>query len=610
MRVGIRTKQVAGVMAIVGLSLTLLGGWYLASLTEILLESSRSRARIVANIIYQRTFTVYNASTGDPVAALRDDDGLRNILESYVFGENMLYASICDADNRVLVDMDPTRVDTMLTAVTSANNLDDLIDRQGPLARFRAIWQRDPGKFEFVMPLTPDPRQGSIRISVSTWLLKAELTQRLKTPLFGAAAVLIASIVVAIFLAQLVLRPIHVIRSGLARLGRGELDVNVELPPDAELADLGASFRQVTARLAADRSDREGKHAIESFVEQLEDAVALFGPDGALRFSNAAMDTALGLPAETPHDPPPDATVQSLLPADHPYRVTVEAALAGRPTDAAATAVPDAGQRLVTASLVPGADGAPLGVLLVSRNLAYISQVESTLSYSRKLSALNRLTAGIAHEIKNPLNATMIHLELLRMELADREQPLEHVNVIARQVRRLDEVVQGFLRFTRPEDLHLRAVDLGGVFDQIRPIVEAEAQKNRVEIAVNLPRGLPPIEGDATLLEQAFLNLALNACQAMPEGGRLTVSAQAEPARRISIDVEDTGTGIAPEHLSKIFDLYFTTKADGSGIGLSLVFRTVQLHNGEIEVQSTLGHGTRFRIHLNQAAHMLQAAGG
>ena len=140
------------------------------------------------------------------------------------------------------------------------------------------------------------------------------------------------------------------------------------------------------------------------------------------------------------------------------------------------------------------------------------------------------------------------------------------------------------------------------MFEQIRPIVEAEAEKHRVEVAVDVPPGLPPIEGDATLLEQAFLNLALNACQAMPEGGRLTLTAQAAPARRISIDVEDTGTGIAPEHLSKIFDLYFTTKPHGSGIGLSLVFRTVQLHNGEIEVQSTLGHGTRFRIHLNQAA--------
>jgi signal transduction histidine kinase len=148
------------------------------------------------------------------------------------------------------------------------------------------------------------------------------------------------------------------------------------------------------------------------------------------------------------------------------------------------------------------------------------------------------------------------------------------------------------------------------VFEQIRPIVEAEAQKHQVEVALNLPQELPPVEGDATLLEQAFLNLALNACQAMPEGGRLTVTAQVEPTRRIVVDVEDTGTGIAPEHLSKIFDLYFTTKAHGSGIGLSLVFRTVQLHNGEIDVQSTLGHGTRFRVHLNQAARMFQTAGG
>jgi signal transduction histidine kinase len=610
MRVGIRTKQVAGVMALVTLAVLVLGGWYLALLTQIMLEAARSRAELVAHVIYQRTFTVYNGSSGDPIAALREDSGLRNILESYQYDEILDDAAICDVDDGVLVHLDAARIGQTFVPVTPSNDLNDLIDRQGFLARFNAIWQKSPGKFEYKKALTSDPRQGSIRITVNTWLLRNELFQHLKTPLFGAAAVLIASIVVAVFLAQLVLRPIHVIRSGLARLGRGEHDVNVELPQDAELADLGKSFRQVTARLAANRSDSDERQVIESFVEQLEDAVAVFGSDGTLRFSNAAMDTALGLPSGDQNDAPPDSKLQALLPADHPYRLAVEAALAGKPTDATATTVPDAGQRLVTASLVPGTDGAALGVLLVSRNLAYISQMESTITYSRKLTALNRLTAGIAHEIKNPLNATMIHLELLRMELADREQPLEHVNVIARQVRRLDEVVQGFLKFTRPEDLHLRAVDLGGVVDQIRPIVEAEALKHRVEFSVDLPFDLPPVEGDATLLEQAFLNLALNACQAMPEGGHLTISAQVEPARRISIDVEDTGTGIAPEHLSRIFDLYFTTKAHGSGIGLSLVFRTVQLHNGEIEVQSTPGHGTRFRVHLNQAASISQTVGG
>ena len=612
MRVGIRTKQVAGVMAIVSLALAVLGGWYLASLTEILLESARSRARMFAHTIYERTFTVANRTGVDPVSALRDDDGLRSILASYVFGENIVDASIVDTHNRVIVASDPARVGDTLPAISPANDLDDLMDRQGNLAQLRAVLQRDPnttGDFALVLPLTPDGSQGTIRITVSTWLLRDELFKHLRGPLFAAALVLIASLVVATFLAQLVLRPIHVIRTGLARLGRGEVDVDVELPPDAELTDLGASFKQVTARLA-DRSGRDDQRALESFVEQLEDAVAVFAPDGRLSFSNAAMDAALGLSPEPDFDAPANLTLQSLLPAEHPYRMAVERALASGDVEPVTADIPDAGQRLVSASLVPGGGGAPLGVLLVSRNLAYISQVESTLSYSRKLSALNRLTAGIAHEIKNPLNATMIHLELLRMELADRQQPLEHVNVIARQVRRLDEVVQGFLKFTRPEDLQLRAVDLAGVIDQIRSVVQAEAGKHHIQLAVNVPGELPPVEGDATLLEQAFLNLALNACQAMPQGGQLTISAKVAPARRIIVDVEDTGTGIAPEHLSRIFDLYFTTKAHGSGIGLSLVFRTVQLHNGDIEVVSTPDHGTRFRIQLNQAVRVPQAAGG
>ena len=111
---------------------------------------------------------------------------------------------------------------------------------------------------------------------------------------------------------------------------------------------------------------------------------------------------------------------------------------------------------------------------------------------------------------------------------------------------------------------------------------------------------LPDINADPGMLQQAVLNLALNACQSMTGGGTLRLSARGISRRRVEIDVEDTGSGIAPEHLQKIFDLYFTTKSDGSGIGLSMVYRTVQLHDGEIEVQSTPGTGTRFRILLPQ----------
>jgi signal transduction histidine kinase len=263
--------------------------------------------------------------------------------------------------------------------------------------------------------------------------------------------------------------------------------------------------------------------------------------------------------------------------------------------------IPGGGERLVLTDVVADADGRPLGVLLVARNQAYLSHVESTLRYSRKLAALSRLTAGIAHEIKNPLNAAMIHLELLRMRLAEAPEALENLSVIASQVRRLDEVVQGFLKFTRPEDLALKPVPLAPLIDELMPIILAEAGKSQIDVRVDLPADLPPVNGDASLLSQAFLNLALNACQAMPQGGRLRIAARSLSGRRIEITFEDTGVGISPQNLQRIFDLYFTTKERGSGIGLSLVYRTVQLHDGEIEVQSTPGSGTTFRIVLAEA---------
>ena len=227
--------------------------------------------------------------------------------------------------------------------------------------------------------------------------------------------------------------------------------------------------------------------------------------------------------------------------------------------------------------------------MLVARNLDYMTQVRSSFSYSQKLAALSRLSAGVAHEVKNPLNATVIHLELLKQQLSSSDLPLamEHLSIITAQIRRLDEVVQGFLRFIRPEDLKLQPVSLLSLVDAIMPVVAAEAAKHGVDVAVDVPSDLPVVNVDPGVLQQALLNLALNGCQSMPQGGRLRISAAAVRGRRVEVLCEDNGVGIAPEHLNKIFDLYFTTKEHGSGIGLSIVYRAIQLLDGEIEVQST-----------------------
>ncbi len=273
---------------------------------------------------------------------------------------------------------------------------------------------------------------------------------------------------------------------------------------------------------------------------------------------------------------------------------------------------------------IAGTDGGLVGVLLVSRNLAYLSRMQATIAYSRKLVALGRLTAGIAHEVKNPLNAMMIHLELLRTKIrggalmaagaggggvATARRPaaagesgiLQHVEVIESEIRRLDEVVQGFLKFTRPEDLRLQAVRVSALFDEILPVVEPEARNHGVRVIVECPASAPAVNGDAAMLRQAFLNLAINACQAMPDGGTLRMSCAAAARERVEVRIEDTGVGIPPDHLGRIFDLYFTTKDHGTGIGLSMVYRIIQMHDGEVEVQSTPGRGTTFTILLPRA---------
>jgi signal transduction histidine kinase len=603
----LKTKQVAGVTVIVGLAVIAVSVWYVSSLASIWLSEADARAELIYQTAYQRAFDVVatapatapaaDDTPGEPLATrlqnlIASDSGLQTILQASLYSPEVLYAAIVDTDDKVIVTSDLGRKGSIMN--DPVESIDTLLT-QGPIAKARAIYTKGGKLFEYRKELLLGTAQfGTVRVGISTLLIRGELDRQMRTPLIASAVAIVLASLVAMLLTQLTLRPIHVIRSGLARLGRGELDVSVDLPGDAELAALGDSFKAVSARLAADREAIEGQRAtLESVVDNLEDAVALFSPTGMLLFANAAMQPVLS--AES-------GQLGQLLPPSHPYRIAVETALASRESLQPATVQVQGGDRLLMAHPVLDADGDLLGVMVVARNLTYLSQVESTLSYSRKLAALGRLSAGIAHEVKNPLNATMIHLELLKMQLVDRPTSLEHVAVIAAQMRRLDEVVQGFLKFTRPEDLQLRPVDIAPLIEELMPVISAEAGNHGIEVRLEFPSDLPPANADSGLLQQAFLNLALNACQAMPNGGRLRIAASRTAARQIAVVFEDTGVGIAPENLARIFDLYFTTKEHGSGVGLSLVYRTIQLHDGEIEVQSVPGRGTTFRVLLREAA--------
>jgi signal transduction histidine kinase/HAMP domain-containing protein len=651
MRLGIKGKQVLGVALIVGLAVVAVSALSLASLTRVSLQESRERGRLIVNAIYHRAFKVVEGRD-DPGAALREDPGLRSILESSLYPAGVTYAAIVGVDGNVVADSDPTREGTKLT---SAGDMDDLLARNG-FSQLRTIYSPEGQTLEVREPLRFGGAEfGSIRVGVSTVLMRKGIQDALVPALGAAGGALLVAIAVAMFFANLILRPIHVLRSGLTRMARGEFGVKLDLPQQDEFGELGTFFNTVSAQLSADRTHLTGQVAkLESAVEHLEDAVALFNPEGELLFANPAMRATL------PADPLARA-VDDLLPAGHPYRGVVEQTLATRqscgPTSAS-VALPDGreaeqashagGERLIMTHAIKDVDDRLLGVMLVARNLEYLGRVQSTINYSRKLAALGRLSAGVAHEVKNPLNAMMIHLALLKQKLlagseeVEAPQPADdgplaartalggsvprpdgseppaagrrvatsgldvtgaiaHTAIIAGEIRRLDEVVQGFLKFTRPEDLRLQPLDVAALVDDVVRVVEPEAHKAGVTLVNDCGPDDPDINGDPAMLRQAVLNLALNACQAMPHGGVLRFACAAAHGRRVALTVEDSGVGIKPQDLDKIFDLYFTTKERGSGIGLSMVYRIVQIHDGEIEVHSTPGRGTTFRLLLPQA---------
>jgi signal transduction histidine kinase len=625
MRLGIKGKQVLGVTSIVATVVVLLNVWYLRELARVSLEESLARAEFVADAIYQRAKGVVDAGPDASARyqALRADPGLRSILEASLNDRTISFAAIADVQGLAVAHSDPGLEGR---ALPTGGDLSALVTRPS-LSQLLAVYTGQGQNFEFRLPLRVEDRDfGSIRIGVSTILIRTR-SYAWTTAFEAAGGALAIAVFGAMVLAQILLRPIHVIRGGLTRLGRGELGVRLDLGQDDEFGELGSFFNTVSAQLSADRSQMAGQVAnLESAVQHLEDAVAIVNPRGELLFANPAMRALLP-------DAAPGISLKELVAADHPLRSLPEQTLVSRGSrgPVSATFVDPRGEsqeRLLMTHAIHDSGGALVAVMLIARDLAYLSQVQSTIRYSRKLAALGRLSAGVAHEVKNPLNAMMIHLELLRQQFGagttaaataggrralaavavetpvqapfDTGQALEHLEVIATEIHRLDEVVQGFLKFNRPEDLALQPVAVATLVGEVVAIVRPEAERARVALVVD-PMDVPDVNGDRTMLRQAFLNLALNACQAMPDGGTLSIHAEEARGRRVSISFADTGVGIKPEHLARIFDLYFTTKEKGSGIGLSMVYRTVHLHDGEIEVQSTPGAGTTFRLLLPQA---------
>ncbi|MDD2708424.1 MAG: ATP-binding protein [Verrucomicrobiae bacterium] len=240
--------------------------------------------------------------------------------------------------------------------------------------------------------------------------------------------------------------------------------------------------------------------------------------------------------------------------------------------------------------------------LLIVRDVTEANRQAALTTESERLDAITNLAAGVAHEIGNPLNSLHIHLQLIDRELRHLETPgrdkLErHLKVCRDEITRLDQIVNQFLKAFRPTKPQLEPCQPNEILEQVLEVLAPEIANRDLLIEKDLPKGLPLILADRNQLKQAFFNIIRNGIHAMTKGGILHFHTELA-ANRILFTFRDTGGGIAPETLQRIFDPYFTTKREGSGLGLMIVERVIREHGGLLEVSSEQGRGTTFRIYL------------
>ena len=613
----LKTKLVLAITTLVLLISGLLSLVYVSQLLHASVQQSYDTNKMIANQVHlavkDALVTGLKDRKFDPTKpyelsdlaaeAMRGSEPLHVVIDSvYRYSPTINDINIADTTSRILLSTDPESQDKPLPSRPDFNQLKNA----NPIRLISGVMFGRPKVFDVGLSLDRNDQPFlTIHVGVRTTFLREEYSPWIfeAASLMGIA--LGIALLVAFLLSNLALRPLEDISRQLdywtsGAGGNPEDDAAARTGQDTP-ARVSTKIEQIGQRM---RNVEEVFSALKDNLDQilgnLQDGILLFTSEGravlvseaARRFLQVERGKVLGLLASEIFDRSTrlGKTLKDAFDSRVPLVKEEVRTETGRRIQASLEFIHDE----------IGRQG--LGALVTLRDLESMEEIESELELSRRMAAIGRLTSGVAHEVKNPINAIVVHLELLRNKLGDPNAPgIRHLEVIEAEIRRLDRVVQTLVDFSRPVELQLREQDLRGVIGDLMALATEELSTRNVILIDQMPAKPVMTNVDADLLKQAALNVIENGAQAMPEGGKLEVTLEIDRKSAI-IRIADEGVGIPDEIRDRIFDLYFTTKSGGSGIGLAMTYRILQLHHGGVEVQSREDRGTEFRLRIPLAA--------
>jgi PAS domain S-box-containing protein len=526
--------------------------------------------------------------------SLQSDPGLNSLLQSDVGYSPIVYdVSIVDTSNISLLHTDS---DQQGQQAPDRPQFED-IQRGGFWQQIRIVYGA-PKVYEIRLPLQrADAPFGDVRVGLSTVLLKSELQPQLNHAIAFSAIAIFASLLLAAGLSNFALRPLKAIDRRLDRMTAGDIEAVPENEPrrtdeygvvTTKIDRLGRQMRDVKEVFSA------LKENLDQIMANLQDGLMLFTKDSRVVLVSASAEQFVGRPRReilgchvsevfSDYTPLSRLVLRAFERHDSVAQSEVEN-VQGHRTEVSLDFIEERGEKI--------------GALLTMRDAESVHTIENEIELSRRLAAIGRLTSGVAHEVKNPINAIVVHLEVLREKLQELDPDTRrHMDIIGSEIQRLDRVVSTLVDFTRPVELRLADTDLRSIVEDVAMLASPEAAKHDVTIERHASVQPLPVKVDADLVKQAVLNVVLNGLQAMSAGGVLRITTLREDGTA-QVTVQDQGGGIPPTIHDKIFNLYFTTKQKGSGIGLAMTYRVMQLHNGSVDFNSVEGQGTTFHLRL------------